>query len=114
MTKGIVKDWLFVMFKFLRKNRTRYIVGHIVFAVFLFVIVTTVLVIVGNTLYIQRAYLRADIEYQELREQRAPIIIGNRNAEDGDSDQLAFYDSDGEDNFPYDMTYYCKLFYHRH
>ena len=49
-------------------KKTKKILGYTIFSIFITVVVTVTLVVVGNTIYIQRVYLAAQKEYDELRE----------------------------------------------
>ena len=55
-------------------KKTKKILGYTIFTIFITIVATVTLVIVGNTIYIQRVYLAAQKEYDELREIKSSRI----------------------------------------
>jgi|GEM_PF-3066707 len=78
-------------------SRVKYILGNTIFIIVLCIVTTTIMVIVGNTIYIQRVYLVAQREYDELRT-TSPIRIGFK--EEIIDDTLFF------EPYDYDLDYY--------
>ena len=79
-------------------KKTKKILGYTIFTLFITVVATVTLVIVGNTIYIQRVYLAAQREYDELREIASSRIEIVKRVEI-DEDTASFSFSEAPDDF---------------